>query len=60
MTWLESSTDAAAGDEPRRGSRLSVAAETGSTASNGSSSTSSRGACSSAVARPIFFRIPEE
>jgi hypothetical protein len=37
-----------------------VSAETGSTASNGSSSTSSRGPCSSAVASPIFLRMPVE
>jgi hypothetical protein len=40
-------------------SRIS-AADTGSTASNGSSSTSRRGPCSSAQARPIFFFMPAE
>jgi ABC-2 type transport system ATP-binding protein len=37
-----------------------LAADTGSTASNGSSRTSRRGACSSAQASPIFFFIPAE
>ena len=59
MTWLESSTEPPPATKRVR-IRLTVAAETGSTASNGSSRTSSRGPCSSAVARPIFFRIPEE
>ena len=59
ITWLESSTEPPPATNRVR-MRLTVAAETGSTASNGSSSTSSRGACSSAVASPIFFRIPEE
>ena len=36
------------------------AADTGSTASNGSSSTSSRGACTSAHARATFFVMPAE
>jgi hypothetical protein len=40
--------------------RPEVAADTGSMASNGSSSTSSRGVCSSAVAKVIFLRIPAE
>jgi hypothetical protein len=37
-----------------------VAADTGSMASNGSSSTSSLGVCSSAVARVTFLRMPAE
>ena len=37
-----------------------VAADTGSTASNGSSRTSSLGLCSSAVASVIFLRMPVE
>ena len=36
------------------------AAETGSTASNGSSSTSSRGACTSAQASATFLVMPAE
>ncbi len=37
-----------------------IRADTGSTASNGSSSSSTRGECSSAAARVIFFRMPVE
>ena len=59
MTWLESTMEPPSATNPRR-IVLMVAAETGSTASNGSSSTSSRGACSSAVASPIFLRMPVE
>ena len=44
----------------RADQRTMSAAATGSTASNGSSSTSRRGACSSAQARPIFFFMPAE
>jgi hypothetical protein len=37
-----------------------IRAETGSTASSGSSSYSSDGECSNAAARVIFFRMPVE
>ncbi len=59
ITWLDSSTEPPPATNRLR-IRLSVAADTGSTASNGSSSTSSRGPCSSAIANPIFFRMPVE
>ncbi len=59
MTWLEKMTVPPPVTYRCRMSRIR-AADTGSTASNGSSSTSSRGACSSAQARPIFFFMPAE
>ena len=59
ITWLEKTTVPPPDTYRCRMSRIS-AAETGSTASNGSSSTSSRGPCSSAQARPIFFFMPAE
>ena len=59
MTWLEMITDPPASTKRWRMARM-VAADTGSMASNGSSSTSSLGVCSSAVARVIFLRMPAE
>jgi hypothetical protein len=59
ITWLEMITEPPASTKRRRIARM-VAAETGSMASNGSSSTSSLGVCSSAVARVTFLRIPAE
>lgn len=59
MTWLEKTTVPPPATYRFRMSRMS-AAETGSTASNGSSSTSTRGPCNNAQARPIFFFMPAE
>jgi hypothetical protein len=59
MTWLEKTTVPPPATYRCRMSRIS-AADTGSTASNGSSSTRRRGACSSAQASPIFFFMPAE
>ena len=59
MTWLESTTVPPASTKSARMRRI-VAAETGSTASKGSSSTSTRGAWTSAQARVTFFVMPAE
>jgi hypothetical protein len=59
MTWLEKMTEPPPRTNRWRMVRM-VAADTGSTASKGSSSTSSFGPCSSAVARVIFLRMPVE
>ena len=59
MTWLESTTVPPDSTKPVRMRRI-VAAEIGSTASNGSSSTSTRGAWTSAEASVTFLVMPAE
>ena len=59
ITCVLITTVAPAARKPARMART-TAADTGSTASNGSSSTSTLRPCNSALARPIFFRMPVE
>ena len=59
ITWLETITVPPAWAKPCSSSRIR-AAETGSTASNGSSSTSRSGAWIMAAARAIFLVMPAE
>ena len=59
MTWLDSSTVPPDVTNALRICRI-MSPDTGSTDSNGSSRMSSRGAWTSAHARPIFFVMPAE
>ncbi|GMA31986.1 hypothetical protein GCM10025875_19780 [Litorihabitans aurantiacus] len=59
ITWLESTTVPPLATKSARSARM-WEAETGSTDSKGSSSTRTLGACTSAVASPIFLVMPAE